>query len=67
MLRETLKPQTPPSVGKLRLLNGIANSAIQPASVRVVCTSQVVSQSVFSCPFANVSPSTSAPTGLVAK
>jgi hypothetical protein len=43
-----LKPQTVRPAGKLRLLKGIANSAIHPRSVRLVRTFQIASQSAFS-------------------
>ena len=65
MFRATLKPHTVRVDGKLRLLNGMANSAVHLVG-RVVRTSQMASQSVFSWPFAT-RPSTSAPDGLVAK
>ena len=67
MVREMLKPQTLDPAGKLRLLNGIANSATHPFGVRLVRTSQMASQSVFRSPFANARPSTSVPAGFVAK
>ena len=67
MLRWMLKPQMSWPAGKLRLLNGMANSAVHPCSVRRVRTSQMAFHSVFNSPFAKVSPSTSAPAALVAK
>jgi hypothetical protein len=67
MFRATLNPQTVRPAGKLRLLNGMANSATQPSSLSLVRTCQMASQSVFSWPLAKVRPSTRAPDGLVAK
>ena len=62
-----LKPQTVSPDGKLRVLNGMANSALHPSSVRAVRTIQMPFQSSFVSPFANTRPSTMAPAGLVAK
>ena len=62
-----LKPQTVSPAGKLRVLKGMANSALHPAPVCAVRTIQMPSQSSFVSPFANTRPSTMAPAGLVAK
>ena len=67
MVRAILKPQTVSPDGKLRVLNGMANSALHPSSVRAVRTIQMPFQSSFVSPFANTRPSTMAPAGLVAK
>ena len=67
MNRPTLNPQTVRSEGKLKLLNGMANSATQPSAVRRVRTSQMASHSLLDRPLAKASPSTSAPAGFVEK
>ena len=67
MMRLMLKPQTVWPAGKPKLLNGMANSAVQPSSDRFVLTIQMASQSSFVSPLAKISPSTRAPFGLVEK
>jgi hypothetical protein len=62
-----LKPHVETSAGKLKLLKGIANSAVQLAWVRRVRTIHIESQSLLVWPLAKIRPSTRAPTGLVEK
>ena len=54
-------------MGKLNVLNGMANSAAHPSPVRLVRTFQMASHSLASWPLAKTRPSTSAPDGLVEK
>ena len=67
MVREKLNPQAWCPRLKLRLLNGMANSALQPCSDWCVRTSQTASHSLLTWPFSMMRASTSAPSGFVAK